>query len=242
MWRWVIKDYFSAFSWYRISALMKASNWFWVLYWFLLLPGMSGAFEEMDKVWTFYLMMLPVGFCFVSGVFHRSKLPKFFYICPMERSVRRTYINRKFLFEILVPAFIGGVATVLLLGLRLCHPLTAGLYFFDMLVISLLGGDIFTQTVEVPKDSAIQVEEAKMLGVTKCVAFVLSFLGIFGMWMMLDFGPAVESWCKWGFFSVAVLIVLPLTIKGLTGWNAAVERALSYEVFKVKAKRIGGAS
>lgn len=240
MWRWVIKDYFSAFSWYKIREVMKPGNLFWIFYWLVVLPGLSGAFEEMDKVWTFYLMMLPVGFCTVSGVFHRSKLPKFFYICPMERSVRRTYINRKFLFAILVPAFIGGVATILLLGLRLCHPLTAGLYFFDMLVISLFGGDIFTQTVEVPKDSAIQVEEVNMLGVTKGVAFVLSFLGILGMWMMLDIGPAVESWCKWVFFSVAVVIVLPLTIKGLTGWNAAVERALSYEVVKIKAKKVGG--
>ncbi len=240
MWRWVIKDYFSNFSRYKMKAAMKAANWLWILYWFVALPGMSGVFEELDNVWTFYLMMLPVGYCLVSGVLQKSKLPKFFYICPMEEGVRRTYINRKALFFVLVSAFVGGIATVLLLVFRLCHPLTAGVYFFDVLVLSLFGGEIFLQTVEIPKDSAIQVEEASMLGVTKGVAFVLSLVGIFGMWMMLSFGPSVESWCKWVFFAAAVVIVLPLTIKGLTGWNAAVERTLSYEVVKVKAKRVGG--
>ena len=55
MWRWVIKDYFSAFSWYKIRTVMKGANLIWVLYWCLVLPGMSGTFEERDNVWTFYL-------------------------------------------------------------------------------------------------------------------------------------------------------------------------------------------
>ncbi len=242
MWRWVIKDYFSNFSWYKISAAMKAANWFLVIYWIVIIPAMTGAFEKWEYALTFYLIMLPVGFRIVSGIFQRSKLPKIFYICPIERAVRRAYIERKFLFSAVVPAFVGGVAAVLLWVLQLCHPLTAGLYFFDILIISFLGQKIFTQTVEVPKDSAIQRETVESMGVIQAVAFVLSFFGVFGMWMMLDFGPSIESWCKWIFFGIAVVLQLPLTIKGLTGWNAAVERALSYEVIKVKARKIGGAS
>lgn len=240
MWRWVIKDYFSAFSWHKISALMKAGNWFWILYWLVVLPGLSGAFEEWEYALTFYLLMLPVGFFFVSASLQRKKLPKIFYISPMEMPVRRAYIERKFLFSILIPAFVGGVSTVLLLVFQLCHPLTAGLYFFDILVISLFGGEFFTQTVEIPKDSAIQQETMQSMGITRGVAFILSFVGVSGMWIMLDCGPSIEVWCKWIFVGVAVVLQLPLTIKGLTGWNAAVERSLSYEVVKIKPKRIGG--
>ena len=62
MWRWVIKDYFSAFSWYRISALMKAGNWFWVIYWVAMLPAMFKSFGSWEDTLTFYLMMIPIFF------------------------------------------------------------------------------------------------------------------------------------------------------------------------------------
>lgn len=240
MWRWVVKDYFSNFSRYKISARIKGGNWFGVFYCFIILPLTFRAFESWKDTLTFYLMMIPMFFCLESGTLNRNRLPKFFYVCPMEKEVRRDYIERKFMFSILFPAMIGGIAAALLWGFRLCHPLTAGLYFFDVTVVSIFMGGIFKQMVEIPKDSAIQLEAVETEGIIEAVAYILSFMGVIGMYIMLEIGPSVESWCKWIFLGVAVVLQLPLTIKGLTGWNAAVERALGYEVVKVKAKRVGG--
>jgi len=240
MWRWVVKDYFSAFGWYRISALMKAGNWFWVIYWFAMLPAMFNSFGSWEDTLTFYLMMIPIFFCLTSEIFHRNRLPKIFYICPMEKEIRKAYIERKFLFSILFPSLLGGVAAVALWGFKLCHPLTAVLYFFDVLVISIFIGGIFKQTVQIPENSAIRLETVETNGVIEGAAYILSLIAVFGMYMMLEFGPSIEVWCKWIFVGFAVVLQLPLTIKGLTGWNAAVERALSYEVVKIKAKKVGG--
>lgn len=235
MWRWVIKDYFTSFSWYRMKDRMKSGDLFWAIYMVTLLPLMCGIFEQWEYTMIYYLMMLPIGFSMLSLAFQKSRLPKIFYICPMEKAVRRAYIERKFLFSVLVSAFIGGVSTVLLLVLQLCHPLTAGVYFFNMLVISVFSDKIFIRTVEIPKESAIQLETVESEGIAEGVASLLSVLGTFAMSMVLSFGPSVESWCKWIFLGGAVVLILPLAIKGLTGWNGAVERALSYEVIKVKA-------
>ena len=240
MWRWVIKDYFVAFRWRQIKESVKRGDLFWIIYFFTLLPLICGVYERGEYTVTYYMMILPIGFCMASSVLHKRKLSKIFYICPMERTVRKAYIERKYLFSVLVSAFVGGIATVMLLVCRLCHPLTAGVYFFNILVVSVFSDKIFVQTVEIPKESAIRLETVESEGVAEGVATFLGALGNFGMCMMLSFGPYVESWCKWVFFAAAVVIVLPLTIKGLTGWNAAVERALSYEVVKVKAKRVGG--
>ncbi|MBR3823758.1 MAG: hypothetical protein IKJ39_01010 [Lachnospiraceae bacterium] len=240
MWRWVIKDYFSNFSWYKISARMKGGNWFWVIYMFTIVPLVCRMFERWEYTAIYYLMMLPIGFCMASAALQKNRLSKIFYICPMEKTMRRAYVERKFLFSVLVSAFGGCVSTVLLLLLQLCHPVTAGVYFFNLLVISVFSDKVFIQTVEIPKDSAIRLETVESQGSTESVALLLSVIGTCGMGMVLSFGPSVESWCKWIFLGGAVLIILPLTIKGLTGWNAAVERALSYEVVKIKAKKVGG--
>jgi len=234
MWRWVIKDYFAAFRWNRIKERMKGNDWFWTGYLLIGVPLIWGVFEKIEYAIIYYSMLVPVIFCLFSETIHENILPKLFYLCPMDKEQRRGYVERKFLFAMIQPAILGGIFAVILWAFRHCQPLTAIMYWVNVVIIGITTSSCFgKRKVYVSGHNGTQGKTLYTGGGIETSNFIVSFIAILGMCMILCVESSIESWAIWIFVSVAIFIQLPLIIKYLSGWNKAVENAVGYAKTKL---------
>lgn len=229
MWRWVIRDYFVAFRWGKIKDWLKSGDWFWVVYFLMLLPYIFGFLEKDEYMVLYYIMMIPAGYCLISEALHENLLPKMFYLCPMEKEERKAYVERKFCFAMIVPAILGGIFAVILWVFSHCHPLTAIMYWVNVVILGILTSSFLgKRKVKIPKAGSYLKETVNAGGAVLTSNLIVTLFSIFGMGMMLCNEVSIEGWCVWVFVSIAVFVQLPLTIKYLSGWNKAVENAVGY--------------
>lgn len=229
MWRWVIKDYFGAFRWGKIKDWLKEGDWFWILYFMSILPYIMGFMEKNEYIVLYYIMMIPVGFCLISEALHENLLPKMFYLCPMEKEVRKAYIERKFIFAMIVPTILGGIFAVIMWAFSHCHPLTAIMYWVNVVILGILTSSFMgKRKVKIPKEGSNQSETVNTTSGAVVGNLIVTLFAIVGIGMMLNNETSIESWCKWVFVSITVFVQLPLLIKYLSGWNKAVENAVGY--------------
>jgi hypothetical protein len=173
--------------------------------------------------------MIPVGFCLISEALHENLLPKMFYLCPMEKGVRKAYIERKFIFAMIVPTILGAIFAVIMWAFSHCHPLTAIMYWVNMVILGILTSSFLgKRKVKIPKEGSNQSETVNTTSGAIVGNLIVTLFAIFGIGMMLCNEVAIESWCKWVFVSITVFVQLPLLIKYLSGWNKAVENAVGY--------------
>lgn len=234
MWRWVIRDYFAAFKWEKIKAWLKKGEWFWVFYFLFLLPVICGFFETKEATLIYYLMVAPIGYCLAAEALQENVLPKMFYICPMDKEERKGYVERKFMFSMLVPAFLGAAFAMVLCGMGLCKPFTAIMYWVNVTILGIMTSSCFgKRKVEVPDNSSFKGRYLYTGEAVETCDLLISMFAIMGMGIMLGDFASEESWAVWIFVSVAVFIQLPLTIKYLSGWKKAVENAVGYAKTKL---------
>ncbi len=234
MWRWVIKDYFAAFRWGKIKDWLKTGDWFWIVYFLVLLPYIFNFFEKDEYMIIYYILMIPAGYCLISEALHENMLPKLFYLCPMEKEERKGYVECKFVFAMLVPAMLGGIFAIILWVFSHCHPVTAIMYWVNVVILGITTSSCLgKRKVKIPKaGSALMQTVNTSEGIVRGNLIVTLF-SILGMGMMLCNEVSIEGWCKWVFVSIAVFLQLPFTIKYLSGWNKAVENAVGYAKTKL---------
>ncbi len=229
MWRWVIRDYFVAFRWGKIKDWLKSGDWFWVFYFWVLLPNMIGFNEKAEYIVLYYILSMPVGYCLISEALHENLLPKMFYLCPMEKEQRKAYVERKFIFAMIVPAILGGIFAVIIWAFSHCHPLTAIMYWVNVVILGILTSSFLgKRKVKIPKEGSNQSETVNTTSGAVVGNLIVTLFSIYGMGMMLCNEVSIESWCVWVFVSVAIFVQLPLLIKHLSGWNKAMENAVGY--------------
>lgn len=224
-----MKDYFAAFRWGKIKEWLKEGGLFWTIYFMTLLPYIVGFTDKGADMILYYILMIPVGYCLVSENVHENVLPKLFYLCPMEKEQRKAYVERKFLFAIIVPAILGGVFAIILWAVRQCNPLVVIMYWVDIVFLGITTGP-FLGKCRVPRSKGNNILNKSgytRVGIEAGI-MIISLFSIFGMGVMLCAETPVESWVVWVFVSVAVFVQLPLTMKHLSGWNKAVENAVGY--------------
>lgn len=229
MWRWVIKDYFGAFRWGKIKDWLKEGDWFWILYFMSILPYIMGFMEKNEYIVLYYILLMPVGYCLISEALHENLLPKMFYLCPMEKEVRKAYIERKFIFAMIVPTILGAIFAVIMWAFSHCHPLTAIMYWVNVVILGILTSSFMgKRKVKIPKEGSNQSETVNTTSGAVVGNLIVTLFAIVGIGMMLNNETSIESWCKWVFVSITVFVQLPLLIKYLSGWNKAVENAVGY--------------
>ena len=229
MWRWVIRDYFVAFRWGKIKDWLKDGEWFWMFYFLSAVPYIFGFLDKNEYIVIYYIMMIPAGYCLISEGLRENMLPKLFYLGPMGKEERKAYVERKFVFAMIVPTILGGIFAILLWAFSHCHPLTAIMYWVNVVILGILTSSFMgKRKVKIPKADSPLKETVNAGGAVLTGNMVVTLFTILGMGMMLCTEVSIESWCKWVFVSIAVFVQIPLLIKYLSGWNKAMENVVGY--------------
>ncbi|MBQ7776782.1 MAG: hypothetical protein IJ379_12760 [Lachnospiraceae bacterium] len=225
MWKWVIRDYFTAFRWAKLKAQWK-NIWFSVFYFGLMLPCLWRMFETMETMRVYLLIFIPMLFGFLSNSLHTTKLPKAMHICPIEESLKRSYIEKAAVFRICFVALLGMIGTMVLVICGQCDAIMAGVLMADMIMMSILLCGLNERTVLIADKPAANRGIATMVESTN---LIFTLLSVFFSAAVLCWDTPVALWVEYIFVGFVVLVQIPLTVKLLTYWKQFMDRAVSYE-------------
>lgn len=232
MWKWVVRDYFTAFRGEQCKTWLK-NSWWTVLYFGIFLPLISHLFDEPKHVFVYACIMLPLLFSIFTEGWHTLALPKVMYLCPLSQEERKEYIEKSCVFRIVFHSMIGITGVLLLLVTGHCGYVEAGVAVFHSVswTIVLCGFDRNRVLDEKYRERMRSngATQFMMSGMLETFSMLINACATFGFVGCLCWNTQVYWWVKWIFVGVAVLIQLPLTIRLLKNWDLAIEHAASYE-------------
>ncbi len=207
----IIKDYFGAFRWSNFKT--KVANLaYMVVYFTSILPVLGGFFEKAEYALIYFMIAIPIIHIMNSSCIHTMKLPKLMYMVPLSQEMKREYIVKSTIFRICFCTGLGVICALPILLLDLCNIVTFFLIIYNALTLALL-------LCGMTERSSIKV-------VNMCVTFISIFL--IACMLCMDVKLMTKE-VPLLFLIPAVLIQLPLTIKHMSYWNTAVDKAMSYE-------------
>lgn len=224
----VIKDYFTAFRWSNFKE--KVAHFaYLVVYFSAILPTIVGFFETWKSALVYVLMMIPTIHILNSGSLHIMKMPKMMYMVPLTQDMKREYIVKSALFRICFCSLLGMICTLPLVLMGICRVITYVVLVYDYVTFALLLCGM-NERYGIEERDAWQETKSDCRGLIQGVNIFLTVISLFGIACMLCWdGGMVNVYANLIFIIPAILFQLPLTIKHMTYWNTAVEKALSYE-------------
>ncbi len=230
MWKWVVRDYFAAFRWEKSKEWLKNSNgWWMILYFGLLFPACFNMWSSDKLLGVYFLMVLPVMLSAFSTAVHPMGLPKVMYLCPMEQEKRREYIEKSYLFRMLVVVLLEVLVAVLLMMLGMADVVTFCVIVGNGIFWAIASSGLGHQRMDGLTRERLKSVTPYALGNLATGLLMVSALSQFGLVCMLCWDNPVAWWVKWIFVAVALGFQLPFAIKLLQNWDIAINRAASYE-------------
>ena len=224
----VVKDYFLAFRWGNFKERV-ANFLYMVVYFSVILPCIAGFFEKWEYALVYCLMLIPTIHMLNSGAIHIMKMPKMMYMVPLTQDMKREYIIKAAMFRICFCSFLGMICTLPLVLLGLCGIITYVIIVYDYVTFALLLCGM-NERYGIEERDAWQETKSDCRGLIQGIDIVITVFSLFGIACMLcsdvKLFPVVANWLS---AIPAILFQLPLTIKHMSYWNTAVEKALSYE-------------
>lgn len=228
MTKWIIKDYFAAFKWNNFKSKV-ANSVYMMIYCTTFLPIIGGYFEKAEYVAVYFLMAIPLIHILNSGMLHIMRMPKLMYMLPLSHSMKRDYIVKSTIFRICFCTLLGIACTVILIALKLCGVITGILIIYNVFTLSLLFCGMNERYAIEEREKWPEVKSDGR-GLMQGIDIFVTIISSFGISAMLcsdvNLFPVRANWL---FAIPAVFIQLPLTIKYMSYWNKAIEKALSYE-------------
>ena len=224
----VIKDYFAAFRWGNFKE--KVAHFaYLVVYFSAMLPTIAGFFETWKSALVYVLMMIPTIHVLNSGSLHIMKMPKMMYMVPLTNDMKKEYIVKSAIFRICFCSFLGMICTLPLVLLGICRVITYVVMVYDYVTFALLLCGM-NERYGIEERDAWQEARSDCRGLIQGIDMIITVISLFGIACMLSWdGGMVNVYANLLFIIPAILFQLPLTIKHMTYWNTAVEKALSYE-------------
>ncbi len=224
----IVKDYFLAFRWGNFKEKV-ANALYMILYFTVLFPVIVGFYEKVQYVITYYLIAIPTIHIINSGALHIMRMPKLMYMVPLNENQKREYIVKSAIFRICFCTLLGTVCGLPLVLLGWCRVITYVIIVYDILTLALLFCGM-NERYGVEEREKYPPVKSDYRGIVQWVDVFLTIISIFGISCMLcwDDGP-VNVYVNLVFIIPAILFQLPLTIKHMTYWKKAVEKAMHYE-------------
>lgn len=225
----VIKDYFAAFRWSNFNK--KVSNTaYMIVYFTTILPMVAGVYEKLDYALVYYAVLIPVIHTLNSACLHIMKMPKIMYMLPLSQDMKRDYIVKSGIFRICFCSGFGIVCTLPLLFLKSCHIFTYLLIVYNLITWSLIFCGMNERYNIEEREAWSNVVKSDYRGIDQGINVFFTAMALIGLVCMLCWdGGMVNVYANLLFAVPAVLIQLPLTIKHMSYWNKAVEKAMNYE-------------
>ncbi len=226
----VIKDYFAAFRWGNFKG--KVANFaYLIVYFFTILPTVAGFFETWESTLIYVLVMIPTIHILNSGALHIMKMPKMMYMVPLTKDMKREYIVKSAIFRICFCSFLGMICTVPLVIMGLCSVITYAVLVYDYVTFALLLCGM-NERYGLEERNVWQETRSDCRGLIQGIDMIITVISLFGIASMLSWNineGKARVYENLIFAIPAILFQLPLTIKHMTYWDTAVDKALSYE-------------
>lgn len=100
MLRWIVRQYLTG---YRGEGLQKNQLYmaiFWIPYILIAMPAACGYYNSVPETCCYYTLAIPMGVCFCVAYINPVRMPKMMYLCPLDCSMRRSYIRGACWFRI----------------------------------------------------------------------------------------------------------------------------------------------
>lgn len=116
MMKWILKDYFAAFSWNRVVEMNKKNYLLKNIALYVILVCFIEWLNPVDVLPCLVAMYVPTLFMMISQQLHPIVATKLFYLCPMERNERKDLMFKMYFVAIAIPvafsAVINGIFVV----------------------------------------------------------------------------------------------------------------------------------
>lgn len=117
MLRWVAQQYMTGLRGGSLEKNQRFMAFFFIPYLLILVSVTSGFYDTVMEACCYYALAIPMGVCFCMAFINPVRMPKLMYLCPLDQSMRRSYIRGACRFRIAVHtglAVIGALASLLL--------------------------------------------------------------------------------------------------------------------------------
>lgn len=237
MWKRIIAEYVQGFSPGSLKKLIQEdSPNFWGYCTGIIMIGVLSFFDTKKGVVVFCLGAIPLLFCLISGCLHSFRLPKLFYLCPMEEGERREYIMARLLWNIFIPLIAGLLGIILLWRMDIADGLSALLLSANLVLIALiLCGFNKTKMVRNEQGEKKRKGIFESLSVQEgCCLFISNLSTVFVLVIMENTSKAasktrLDMGIKLFLLGLAVLVQLPLAMKMRKSWKNQLNSTFDYE-------------
>ena len=133
-----MKDYWWDFSLIKIKELWKSGQASWVVGFIIYGVYTCNRMGIQKGMVSYGFGILPFFFQLLSGQLHSIKMPKIFYLCPMEESTRRRFITGRMICNIGIPALAGALGTLGLVAMHIADGFWVLLFLFNFALSALI--------------------------------------------------------------------------------------------------------
>ena len=224
----IVKDYFLAFRWGNYKKKV-ANHFFLVVYFSTILPALEGFFEKWEYALVYFLIAIPTIHMFNSGDHHIMKMPKMMYMVPLTQDMKREYIVKSAIFRICFCSLLGMVCTLILVIIGMCRAITYVVLTYEFVTFAILMCGM-NERKGIEEREVKQEVKSDYRGLIQGVNIYLTVISLFGIACIICWDEGRDNlYVNLICLILAILFQLPLTIKYMSYWNKAVEKALNYE-------------
>lgn len=203
------------------SGRESGSHWmgnFWVIYCLLLLPLLLGYYDTPTRAGAYLAAMFPFAWGLYTSDRCPLRLPGMLFLCPMDEKMRRSYIRKSCLFQVVLNTSLGAAGAVVtwLLGNDGIGALalTANIFLFSVVCVG-------TFSYKQGGTARIVVR-----GVSTGFAILLQ---LFYADAALSGGMLCQERWEQVLAGIMQLVFLILAVKYMTYWRPMQEEAICYE-------------
>lgn len=229
MWKWAVRDYFTAFTWKKVKAVLGAS-WLLILEFGFVIPSLYGVFDNGRRAFAYLLCATITAYIVLSSEIHEIQLSKLMYLCPMTQRQRKKYVEAGMLFRICFEAVLGVGGTMVFFVGQFCDEVLMVSFIIDVIAFIISSGGFDRVLMDRKVRERLRPTQKFLSGALSTGNFIVTSISFLLKTVILtDIEIGITNILKWIFLGVALLVQLPLTIRLLCNWKQAVEKACSYE-------------
>lgn len=211
------------------SGREDGSRWtgnFWVLYCLTLLPLMLGYYSTPARAGTYLAAMFPFAWCLYTSDRCPLRLPGILFLCPMDEKLRRSYIRRSCLFQVLLNTSLGaaGAFVTWLLGNDGIGTLalTANIFLLSAVCVGTPSGRLSGGGAHGPGTAGLTVVRGAGVGLAILLQLIYADAALGG-------GMLCQKRWEQVLAGIMQLVFIGLAVKYMTCWRPMQEEAICYE-------------
>lgn len=205
------------------------SRWmgnFWVIYCLTLLPLMLGYYSTPARAGAYLAVMLPFAWGLYTSDRCPLRLPGMLFLCPMDEKMRRSYIRKSCLFQVLLNTSLGAAGAVVtwLLGNDGIGTLalTVNIFLLSVICVGPLSGKLSGAGAHGSGGTGRTVVRSVGAGLAILLQIIYADVALSG-------GMLCQKRWEQVLAGIMQLVFIALAVKYMTCWRPMQEEAICYE-------------